>query len=374
MSMPFLQKGEEMATIQDIENRVKSIKPCEYDFTRWIAELDARIALDVMLMDISQCQELAYHRLPEEQQREAVPLLQFPHDELYDLWLYAKIDAADGEPELYQNDMAMFNAYFSEYAEWFVSTYDPAQNGSQTIRYYITAYALAVQQGFSGDLDSWLASLRGPTGKSAYEYAVEGGYTGTEEDYKTFMKSQVETDTTFTKGGIAADAAAVGMWKEEVEQASQELEQAVGTAQETADNALPKAGGTMTGELTMEKNINMGGNGLSNVADPTEDTDAVNLRTVKSREPVYGNTEIPADGWSEAAPYTVTVAVDGVSAIGGDVHIYPVYSADAEARAAQREAYNAISLVTPGENQITFTCDDEKPTVAIPIKVEVRKV
>ena len=68
------------------------------------------------------------------------------------------------------------------------------------------------------------------------------------------------------------------------------------------------------------------------------------------------------------------MAVQGVSASGGDVHIYPVYSADAAQRAAQREAYNCISRATPGENQITFTCDEDKPTVAIPIKVEARKV
>lgn len=136
---------------------------------------------------------------------------------------------------------------------------------------------------------------------------------------------------------------------------------------EAMNKLLPKAGGTMTG------GIDMGGNGLSNVADPAQDTDAVNLRTVKSREPDYVNTEISAS-WSGTAPYTVTVAVKGVSASGGDVHIFPVYSANAAQRTAQREAYNAISLVTPGENQITFTCDEDKPTVAIPIKVEVRKV
>ena len=361
-----------MATIYEIQTRVSRIKPNNYEgtfFARWVAELDARIALDVMLMDISECEQLAYHR--QENFADIVPMLQFPHDELYDLWLYAKIDAADGETELYQNDMAMFNAYFAEYAEWFVSTYDPAQNGTSAISYYITAYSLAVQQGFSGDLDSWLASLRGPTGKSAYEYAVEGGYTGTEEDYKTYLQTMVETDTTFTKGGFPADAAAVGRWKKELEvqleKQTKEMGEAVETAQKTADDALPKAGGTMAG------GIDMGGNGLSNVADPAQDTDTVNLRTVKSREPDYVNTEISAS-WSGTAPYTVTVAVKGVSARGGDVHIYPVYSANAAQRTAQREAYNCISLVTPGENQITFTCDEDKPAVAIPIKVEVPTV
>ena len=49
-----------------------------------------------------------------------------------------------------------------------------------------SAYEIAVQQGFVGTEDEWLASLvgpEGPDGKSAYEVAVENGYIGTEQEW-----------------------------------------------------------------------------------------------------------------------------------------------------------------------------------------------
>lgn len=48
---------------------------------------------------------------------------------------------------------------------------------------YVSAYGIAVQHGFEGTEEEWLASLQGEPGKSAYEIAVEGGYTGTEEEW-----------------------------------------------------------------------------------------------------------------------------------------------------------------------------------------------
>lgn len=60
--------------------------------------------------------------------------------------------------------------------------------------YYLTAYGLAVKQGFKGSLDEWLISLigpPGPAGKSAYEYARDGGYTGTEAEFTMQMAREL---------------------------------------------------------------------------------------------------------------------------------------------------------------------------------------
>ena len=49
-----------------------------------------------------------------------------------------------------------------------------------------SAYELAVENGYQGTLEEWLASLKGNTGsngKSAYELAVENGYQGTLEEW-----------------------------------------------------------------------------------------------------------------------------------------------------------------------------------------------
>lgn len=51
----------------------------------------------------------------------------------------------------------------------------------------------------------------GADGKSAYQYAVEGGYTGTEAEFSARMAAEIPTvDTTLSEAGKAADAKAVG--------------------------------------------------------------------------------------------------------------------------------------------------------------------
>ena len=54
-----------------------------------------------------------------------------------------------------------------------------------------SAYELAVEKGYRGTLDEWLASLNGSNGddgKSADELAVENGYRGTEEEWLASLK------------------------------------------------------------------------------------------------------------------------------------------------------------------------------------------
>lgn len=46
-----------------------------------------------------------------------------------------------------------------------------------------SAYDLAVENGFSGSVTEWLASLGGSGGKSAYEVAVENGFVGSEREW-----------------------------------------------------------------------------------------------------------------------------------------------------------------------------------------------
>lgn len=56
-----------------------------------------------------------------------------------------------------------------------------------------SAYELAVEKGYRGTLDEWLASLNGSNGddgKSAYELAVENGYQGTEEEWLASLKGR----------------------------------------------------------------------------------------------------------------------------------------------------------------------------------------
>lgn len=47
----------------------------------------------------------------------------------------------------------------------------------------VSAYSIAVQNGFEGTEAEWLESLQGEDGKSAYQIAVDNGFEGTQEEW-----------------------------------------------------------------------------------------------------------------------------------------------------------------------------------------------
>lgn len=132
----------------------------------------------------------------------------------------------------------------------------------------------------------------------------------------------------------------------------------------TADDvgALPITGGTMQGT------INMNGQSLGGLNDPTEPDQAARKSYVDAK---YVYATLTASGWSASAPYTQTVAVAGVTA-KKPPHITPVYpGTDAEDKALM-EAAGAVSYAKPGAGTVTFTCLNGKPAIDIPIQCEVR--
>lgn len=169
--------------------------------------------------------------------------------------------------------------------------------------------------------------------------------------------------------------------------------------------ALSTDGGTMDGEL------NMNGQRLKGIIDPTEadhavpksyaddtyakKTDIPSDYVHKSGDEMTGPLTIPTptegghaarkdyvdakylsatltvSGWSGSGPYTQTVTVEGVVAEKAP-RITPVYSGSASEDSALKEASAAVSYAKPGNGSVTFTCLEDKPGVDIPIQVEVR--
>lgn len=79
-------------------------------------------------------------------------------------------------------ELAVENGYRGTEEEWLASLKgNTGQNGR-------SAYELAVENGYRGTLEEWLASLNGNNGLSAYELAVENGYRGTEEEWLASLK------------------------------------------------------------------------------------------------------------------------------------------------------------------------------------------
>lgn len=89
----------------------------------------------------------------------------------------------------------------------------------------------------------------------------------------------------------------------------------------------------------------------------------------KRTETVLFNAVIRASDWTESAPYTNTVAIDGIRNTDSP-HATPVYSNDDRYAIEQEEAWNMISDGDARTNAIVFTCFKDRPTTDIDIQVE----
>ena len=110
--------------------QIDEMKPNSYSDAqklRWISQLDGRIALRLMHLAPEEVKETFTYHYPED--LETVPLVDPPDDEMYQAWLAAKIDEADHETPLYRNSAETFNTLYTDFAVWFLNTYDPIQEG-----------------------------------------------------------------------------------------------------------------------------------------------------------------------------------------------------------------------------------------------------
>ena len=109
--------------ICDVIDWVDEVKPNAFSDAvkiEWLNALEGRLLSDVLMMD----------PLPpydEEHDLETFLIIDPPHDDLYGLWLSAKIDEANGEYDRYQNTLSVFNGYYDNFVRWFAITYAPAQ-------------------------------------------------------------------------------------------------------------------------------------------------------------------------------------------------------------------------------------------------------
>ena len=75
-------------------------------------------------------------------------------------------------------------------------------------------------------------------------------------------------------------------------------------------------------------------------------------------------------GWSASAPYTQSVTVSGLTDAKRAM-AYPVYGSNTATNLALKEACGMVSFASRSGSVLTFTCLEDKPTVNIPITVEV---
>lgn len=146
-------------TISQLIAYADAVKPNAFDAATkiiWINEVEGMVQTDVMLIAAD---DIATHTDVDDEL-----LVSTPHDKLYRTYLCAMIDFANGEYEKYNNSMRLFNAQYAEFSEWCIRTYRPADEAAEFLGYYISAYGIAVKNGFTGTEAEWLASLKGTDG------------------------------------------------------------------------------------------------------------------------------------------------------------------------------------------------------------------
>lgn len=132
--------------------------------------------------------------------------------------------------------------------------------------------------------------------------------------------------------------------------------------------ALPSVGGLMTGNIVMNSHQ------IKVLGAPTDSADAATkgyVDTALSNAKTIAKTAtLTATGWSASAPYTQSVTVSGLTDTKRAM-AYPVYGSNTATNLALKEACGMVSFASRSGSTLTFTCLEDKPTVDIPITVEV---
>ena len=114
-------------TIREAIAAADAVKPNAFDEEtkfQWLNRMEGHLAAEVFAMAPAEIRELHYH-YPED--LDTTLLVDPPHDDLYPLFLEAKIDAENGEYSKYADSNAIYNSAYLDFACWFQQYYDPAQ-------------------------------------------------------------------------------------------------------------------------------------------------------------------------------------------------------------------------------------------------------
>ena len=141
------------------------------------------------------------------------------------------------------NGEVIIQEYADILAQWKQELSDAATNVKVDATLTVSgkpADAAVVGKKFSS-LSEEIADIpSGKDGKSAYQYAVEGGYTGTEEEFAAKLAQEIPTvDSTLTQSGKAADAKAVGDQLSSLNEANEAQDKLI--ANKLDASALPTA-------------------------------------------------------------------------------------------------------------------------------------
>lgn len=116
-------------TIIEAINGVDALKPNTYeqiDKIRWLSELDGKIKKEII--DTHEgADAVVFEGYNENTPLDKELLVVAPYDEIYTLWLEAKIDYANKEYGKYNNSSHMYNTAYNNYFKYYNRTNMPIQ-------------------------------------------------------------------------------------------------------------------------------------------------------------------------------------------------------------------------------------------------------
>lgn len=113
-------------TINKVIEMTDRLKPNAYGEeikTAWISQLDGMVQRLVMQRD-----DIVEYSYPEDMNKEL--LIPFPFDDVYALYLVAKIDLRNNEIDNYNNSITVFNSAFEDFKKAYIRENMPKQSGN----------------------------------------------------------------------------------------------------------------------------------------------------------------------------------------------------------------------------------------------------
>ena len=163
---------------------------------------------------------------------------------------------------------------------------------------------------------------------------------------------------------------------------------AADNAQTAADNAQTAADNAQTAADNAQTAADNAQNAADNAqttadnAQAAADNALAESKTYADDKHKFFTVTLTVDGWTgEAAPYTQTIAVEGI--LETDTPHWGLVYSDApeesgeedalDLKLAEKENYNLVDDLDTADGSVTFTCFELKPEVALTIQMEVNR-
>lgn len=130
---------------------------------------------------------------------------------------------------------------------------------------------------------------------------------------------------------------------------------------------LPNTGGTMTGSIAMSSNR------ITGLGTPVENRDASTKEYVDGKR-ILKTVSVPASGWKESGVGGYTQGITVADILATDTpHYGAVLSGTIENQLAQKEAFALVDDLDTANNVVTLTCLEDKPTIDLTIQLEINR-